>query len=311
MEARLKKTFICADVQEFSINADLAQSHVPKVGDVAIFEVVSLGKHLNIQGETGLLNKIMPGDRIMGAFGNRYATEQFEGYVPKQCQHDFHILGAGGTIGWVHSTHAKFSGNGPTRLRIIGYAVNGQNQLINTRQMRADKMIPFSGWSAAQTKVVLSVGSSMDSGKTTTAAYLVHGLVRQGKRVVFIKLTGTAYTKDCDLSYDLGACQSLDFSQFGFPSTYMCDQPDLLNLYESLLHQALKTKPDYVILEIADGILQRETKILLQNPSFMKTVHNVVFRPATVSPPCLGCNRSGNGVLRRLPCVASLQPAPC
>lgn len=277
MTSRLKKTFICADVQDFSIDTNLPQFYIPSVGDVAVFEVLSLGKHLTIQGDTGSLNKLMPGDRIMGAFGHRYATEQFEGYVPEQCQQEFHILGAGGTVGWVHSTHAKFSGGGPTRLRIIGYAVNDQNQIINTKQMQAHRMSSFSGRSAAQTKVVLSIGSSMDSGKTTTAAHLVHGLVRKGKRVVFIKLTGTVFTKDCDLSYDLGACQSLDFSQFGFPSTYMCSETELLDLYESLLNKALTTNPDFVILEIADGIFQRETKMLLQNRAFMRTVYNVIF----------------------------------
>lgn len=277
MAARIKKTFICADVQDFTLDQARTQYYVPQVGDVAVFEIVGLGKHLNVQGETGTLNKLMLGDRIMAAFGHRYATEQFEGYVPEQCQQEFHILGAGGTVGWVHSTHAKFSGGGPTRLRIVGYAADANGRVINTRKMKAAGLFPFSGRAAAQTKVVLSIGSSMDSGKTTTAAYLVHGLVRKGKRVVFIKLTGTVYTKDCDLNYDLGACQSLDFGRFGFPSTYMCSETELLSLYESLLHQALETEPDYVVMEIADGIYQRETKMLLQNAAFMRTVHDVIF----------------------------------
>ncbi len=277
MKSRIKKTFICADVQNYEIDRNRAQFHVPKVGDVAIFEILSLGKHLTIQGYTGMLNKLMVGDLIMAAFGNRYATEQFEGYVPEQCQQEFHILGAGGTVGWVHSTHAKFSGGGPTRLRIVGYAVDADGQLINTKKMKADTMLPFSGHAASLTKVVLSIGSSMDSGKTTTAAHLVHGLVKKGRKVVFIKLTGTVYTKDRDLSYDLGACQALDFSHFGLPSTYMCSETELLSLYESLLHQALETKPDYVVMEIADGIYQRETKMLLQNATFMQTVHEVIF----------------------------------
>ncbi len=277
MEPRLKKTFICADVADFSLDKQRTQFYVPQVGDVAVFDVLSLGKHLTIQGETGMMNKIMPGDRIMAAFGHRYATEQFEGYVPEQCQQEFHILGAGGTVGWVHSTHAKFSGGGPTRLRIVGYAIDDTGQVINTKKLKADKLFGFSGLSASFTKVVLSIGSSMDSGKTTTAAHLVHGLARKGKRVVFIKLTGTVFTKDRDLAYDLGAAQSLDFSQFGFPSTYMCTENELLSLYESLLHQALESDPDYVVMEIADGIYQRETKMLLQNARFMQTVHEVIF----------------------------------
>lgn len=277
MKTRLKKTFICADVQNYQLDQLRPQYYVPQVGDVAVFEILSLGKHLTVQGETGTIVKIMVGDQIMAAFGNRYATEQFEGYVPAQCQQEFHILGAGGTVGWVHSTHAKFSGGGPTRLRIVGYATDDNGQIINTKKMKQADIIPFTGTSAALTKVILSVGSSMDSGKTTTAANLVHGLVAKDKRVVFVKLTGTVFTKDRDLSYDFGATDVFDFSNLGFPSTYLCSEAELLDLYESLLHKALESEPDYVVMEIADGIYQRETRMLLNNADFMRTVYDVIF----------------------------------
>lgn len=277
METRVKKTRICADVNSYTLDTALIKSHIPQVGDVAIFEVLSLGKHLTIQADSKRIIKIMPGDQIMAAFGNRYATEQFEGYVPEECQTEFHILGAGGTVGWVHSTHARFIGGGPTRLRIIGYATDARGSVINTKKQKQADMLSFSGLAAAETKIILSVGSSMDSGKTTTAAYLVHGLVRQGRRVVFIKLTGTVFTKDCDLNYDLGADQALDFGTMGFPSTFLCNQGELLDLYETLVHRALDSEPDYVVIEIADGIYQRETKMLLTDPQFMQTVHKVIF----------------------------------
>lgn len=277
MNTRMKKTLICGGVTSYTLDTELPQYHIPQVGDVAVFEVLSLGKHLTVQADSRLIVKIMPGDQIMAAFGHRYATEQFEGYVPEQCQPEFHILGAGGTVGWVHSTHAKFSGGGPTRLKIIGYATNERGEIINTRKMNKSRMVPFTGAAASQTRVVLSVGSSMDSGKTTSAAYLVHGLARKGRRVTFIKLTGTVFTKDCDLAYDLGAHQALDFSDFGFPSTFMCTESELLDLYESLLNRALESEPDYVVMEIADGIYQRETKMLLNNARFMSTVQEVMF----------------------------------
>lgn len=276
MEARIKKTFICRNVQDYRIDAVLAENHLPQVGDVAVFEVISIGKHQTIQDEKEKLAKIMPGDHIMAAFGHRYATEQFEGYVPKECRRDFHILGAGGTVGIVESVHAKFSG-GPTKLQIVGYVTNRRNEIINTKALEADRMLTFTGRAAAATKVILSIGSSMDSGKTTTAAHLVHGLARQGKKVVFIKLTGTVYTKDRDLSYDLGAVNTLDFSEYGFPSTYLCEEEELLNLYESLVTNALDQDPDYVIMEIADGLYQRETQMLLLNQRFMETIHEVIF----------------------------------
>jgi len=277
MKNRIKKTFICSNVENFQIDQARTQYYVPQVGDVAIFEITKIGKHTRMQAEDKRNITIMPGDLIMGAFGTRYATGQFEGYVPDTVQQEFHILGGGGTIGQVHSAHAKFRGSGPTCLRIVGYATDETGGVINTKKIKQDELHPFSGAKASFTKVILSVGSSMDSGKTTTAAYLVHGLKKQGMQVGYIKLTGTVYTKDADLAYDLGADIATDFSHFGYPSTFLCNEQELLILYESLLRSTMKYQPDFVIIEIADGLIQRETKMLLTNHRFMNTVDEVIF----------------------------------
>ncbi len=274
---RIKKSFICADVNDYRIDETLASSYIPQVADVAIFEVLIIGKHTSIQSDTKRNVKLMPGDWIMATFGTRYATDQFEGYVPTTIQEEYHILGAGGTIGTVATVHERFSLIGPTILRLIGYAVNSTGSIINTKKLKADQLHEFSGANASRTKVVLSVGSSMNSGKSTTAAFFVHGLKKKGYKVAFIKLTGTVYTKDCDLAYDMGADVSIDFSDFGFPSTFMCDETELLNLYESLIRKVMPFSPDYVVVEIADGLYQRETKMLLTSTRFMTTVDRVVF----------------------------------
>ncbi|MEO0333019.1 MAG: hypothetical protein AAF223_15280 [Bacteroidota bacterium] len=277
MKTRIKKSFICSDVDSYQVDTVRPQYYVPRVGDVAIFEVLTIGKHTKMQSANRRNVSLMPGDQIMAAFGTRYATGQFEGYVPDTVQQEFHILGGGGTVGHVHSMHSKFHRIGPTCLRIVGYATNAAGEVINTKRLKAEQMHTFSGASASFTKVILSVGSSMDSGKTTSAAYLVHGLKKQGKKVAYIKLTGTVYTKDADLAYDLGADIATDFSYFGYPSTYLCSETELLNLYESLLRLTLDKQPDYVVIEIADGIIQRETKILMTNHRFMNTVDEVIF----------------------------------
>jgi hypothetical protein len=277
MQSHIKKTYICKDIFSPVINFNTDISYKPQVGDVGIFEVVKLGKHKNMQNDTKRNVMILPGDRIMAAFGTRYATAQFEGYVPEDCNRELHILGAGGTVGVIESMHERFSDIGPTSLKFIGTVNDKQGQVVNTKAMYYKQITPFSGAAASATKVILSVGSSMDSGKTTSAAYLVRGLRKSSCSVAFIKLTGTVYTKDCDLNYDLGANMTADFGDLGFPSTYMCDEPELLNLYESLLRKVLIVNPDYVVMEIADGLYQRETKLLLNNHRLIDTVHAVLF----------------------------------
>ncbi|MDX2048896.1 MAG: hypothetical protein SFU87_19055 [Chitinophagaceae bacterium] len=277
MEKRIKKSYICREVENYLIDESLSAIQIPKVGDIAVFEVTSIGKHSSIQSADKRNAGIYTGDLIMAAFGTRYATEQFEGYVPKEPLSEYHILGAGGTVGVIHSMHSKFSNIGPTRLKLIGYAVDRKGTILNTKWIKHKEILTYTGVMQSLTRIILSVGSSMDSGKTTTAAHLVRGLKKTGMKTGFIKLTGTVFTKDCDLNYDHGADVVTDFGSMGFPSTYMCELGELLNLYETLLSQINASELDYVVMEIADGIYQRETEMLLTHAKFMSGVDAVIF----------------------------------
>ena len=278
MKTRIKKSFACQGVKHYRICSDIFQlkTYIPKVGDVVLFEVIETGKHKSLQTTTRNVT-LMPGDKILGVFGTRYATNQFEGYVPEHPMEEYHMLGGGGVMGLLATSHSRFEEIGPTRLKLVGLALDPFNRIINTLQIFQNKLMPFSGKSASQTKIVLSLGSSMDSGKTTTAAFMLHGLKKRGNKVAYIKLTGTAYPKDKNLAFDMGADMAIDFSKYGFPSTYLADEIDLLSLHETLVNDTLSIKPDVVVIEIADGIFQRETKMLLQNFAFMNTVNEVVF----------------------------------
>lgn len=277
MDKRIKKTYICKDINDYIIDDSVSQNYQPEAGDVGVFEIIKIGKHKAIQSEIRRDTVIVPGDYIMAAFGNRYATEQFEGYVPKRCTGNLHILGAGGIIGYVHSMHYNYIDIGPTIIRMVGMVKEPFGKIINTKVLKHHKLASFTGESASTTKIILSLGSSMDSGKTTTSGYFISGLKKAGNKVAYLKLTGTAYTKDCDFNYDLGADITADFSDFGFPSTYLCNEPELFDLYESLLLKVIPFRPDYTLVEIADGLYQPETKMLLANYRFKEMVYGVLF----------------------------------
>ncbi|MFV8328206.1 hypothetical protein [Flavobacterium sp. ZS1P14] len=277
MKKRIKKTYICKDINDYTIDETVLTDYHPKVGDVGIFEIIKIGKHKAVEDEDKRNATIIPSDLMMAAFGNRYATAQFEGYVPDKCDEELHILGAGGIVGVVHSMHYNYIDIGPTTIRLVGLVKDNLGNVINTKGIQQSNMASYTGAGATATKVILSIGSSMDSGKTTSAAYMVNGLKNAGYKVAYIKLTGTAYTKDRDLNYDLGADITADFSDFGFPSTYLCEETELFDLYESLLQKVITIKPAYTVIEIADGLYQRETIMLLTDPKFKKTIHSVIF----------------------------------
>ncbi|TPN85430.1 hypothetical protein [Aquimarina algicola] len=273
----IKRTIICKDVNSNLINRRLKKTHIPRPGDVAIFKVKEIGKHTRVQCDNETNRYILPGDYIMAAFGNRYATGQIEGYIPTTLQKEYHILGQGGAIGVVKSMNARLLKVGPTILSLVGYVVDKNESIINTKEIYPGLETFNPIQENENTKVILSLGTSMDSGKTSSAGFIAKGLSRARKKVAYIKLTGTVYSKDRSFVKDHGAKISIDFSNYGFPSTYMCDTSELLDLYQTLLKDVKMINPDYIIVEIADGLLQRETHALIHDNGFMKGIYGILF----------------------------------
>lgn len=273
---KVKKSIITKRITEYKIDRKIKRTYMPKAGDVALFEVVRIGKHKALQSENGTNAYIFPGDRILATFGTRYASAQFEGYVPTEYQRRYQILGQGGVVGTLKSQHAKFDDIGATEVKLIGYAINDKGKVINTKY---HDVIPvmFQAKKQRDYQIYLSIGASMDSGKTTTAAYLSRGFMNKGKKVGFIKLTGTVYAKDCSFVRDCGARTAVDFSYCGYPSTYLCKTHEILTILETLFQRVERIKPDVVVIEIADGLLQRETKALIEDRSFMNLVDGIVL----------------------------------
>lgn len=271
---KLKRTIISKDITAYQLNTAIIHTHQMQAGDLAVFEIIELGKHENAQMADNRNRSIFPGDRIVAAFADRYATAQFEGYVPEKPMDEYHILGAGGVIGIMKSKNWSLKDIEPTTVKLIGYCCDNNGKVINTKFYQK-KRSTFRGETPG--KVILSIGSTMDSGKTTTAAFMARGLAKAGHKVAFIKLTGTCYTRDREFVFDCGAHIVTDFSEMGYPSTYMCSKEEILDVYQSLLDRLAPENPDYIVMEIADGLMQRETMFLLQDEAFMHTIHNVVF----------------------------------
>ena len=190
----------------------------PRIGDLVLAEVQDLGRHTRMEIRTGVTMDLFPGDHIVGAFGNRYATDQYEGYVPTRPVEACDLLSVGGVCGEVASKHASMVD--PTRLRIVGLVSDKDNRPINQRAfgLPSHAVGDRLGTSA---EVILVVGSSMNSGKTTTAGTLVRALSRANFSVAAAKITGTAAGKDGRFYEACGARPVLDFTSAGYPSTYM------------------------------------------------------------------------------------------
>lgn len=255
----------------------------PRVGQLLVAEVLQLGKHTKLESREATTAHIFPGDRIVGAFGNRYATDHFEGYVPDRPVDECDMLSVAGVCGVVVSRHADLGP--PTRLRVLGLVTDQEGRPLDQRAFGLRPTIADGARDAHSTgrgaagnaELIVVVGASMNSGKTTVAGTLVRALRQAGRRVAAAKLTGTAAGKDAGYYASCGADPVLDFTDAGYPSTYMLGLDELLTAHRTLLGHLRATGPDYVVFEIADGIFQRETRMLLESAAFRADVDHVFF----------------------------------
>lgn len=227
----------------------------PGIGDLLLCEVITPSLHGRVETVDGARAKLYPGDRIITALGNRYATSLIEG-VGEVAGSQIDLLSASGVSGRSLSLAEKSAP--ATRLRVLGQAFRGEHPM-NVR----DFARPRSTTRSKDPWWVVVVGSSMDSGKTTACASLIHGLADGGLRVGAAKLTGTASSRDVGSYRDAGADPVVDFLDSGWPSTAGCTPSELMSIVKDLRSRLAAAEVDVAVLEIADGLLQVETRQLL------------------------------------------------
>jgi hypothetical protein len=248
---------------------------VPHAGDIVLAAVGEIGQHPKLELTTGRRSSLFPGDEMLLAYGPRYAPDQFEAEVPPDLQ-PADLVAAGGLVGRALSKHDRMLE--PTRVVPIGLLTDADGVVTLDRcAPQGLTTPPLSRWEAAQPSVIAVLGTSMNSGKTTTVASIVRGLTAAGYHVAAGKVTGTGAGGDPHMYEDAGASRVLDFTDFGFPSTYLLDGATVTALFTSMVDELAADEPDVVVLEIADGLLQPETSNLIVDPWFSTVVDKVVF----------------------------------
>jgi hypothetical protein len=269
MKSMLRIPYALRRVPEAKISCLLRYLPSPRPGDIVLTRLEKIGRNSRLELASGRTCNLHEGDLLAVTFGNRYASQQFEGYA-RSAEECCDLLSMGGVCGLVTSKHAGIAE--PSKLRQLGALGDAQGRALHLRDFALPPPLDY-----RRPFIVVVVGSAMDTGKTHTATSLIVGLRRQDRRVAAIKLTGTAAGRDLWKVMDTGACAALDFVDGGYPSTYLCPLEELLDLHQTLVSHAVSKGADWVVIEIADGLLQRETAGLLQSAAFKDTVDAWVF----------------------------------
>ena len=266
---RTKRAFTTRRVDFDTVKTLVCDTRAPKAGDLVLARVSGLGLHKRIELVDGRRAILHVGDEVVLPFGNRYAPDQFEAYVPDSLE-PCHMVAAGGIAARAASWHAGVSG--PTSIEPVGLLASADGTPVNVGDFAlADAPAPMP-------ELVFAVfGTSMNAGKTTAAAGLVKSFADAGYRVGAAKITGTGAGGDLWQMRDAGAPEAIDFTDAGYAATFGVPVGDLLDGARLLLRTLGRRGCRVAVLEIADGLYQCETAGLAAAPGLRALLDGVMF----------------------------------
>jgi len=246
----------------------------PETGDVVYGRIKHIGQHSSLENRSGRIHAIHGGTTGIFVYGNRYAPDYYEAFVPEAASNSVDLIARSGIIGSVSTKNARIKD--PTTIEILGYVCTEEGQQLNTIKFplitakQNQKKYPRS-------RMILVCGTTMNSGKSAAAAACCWVLSNLGYKVKGAKITGTASLKDILHMNDAGAQSFSDFSFLGYPSTYLLEEKELLHVFDTLDLKYANNPANYWVVELADGINQRETALLLQSENVKQRIHRLVF----------------------------------
>ena len=248
----------------------LLKSACPVAGDLVLARVARLGQHEHIERADGRRARMWEGDEIIVAYGNRYAPDQFEAYVPDDLG-PCHLVAGGGVAARVVAQHGAMKL--ATQIVPLGLLADIAGDPLNL----ADWALPPVRLTRPKPRVLAVLGSSMNAGKTTTAAAMIRGWAQTGHAVGAAKVTGTGAGGDRWAMVDAGARIVLDFTDAGYPSTFGLSPQRIAKLLDLLVGHLAGANVETVVVELADGLLQDDTSALVESETFRRLVEGIVF----------------------------------
>lgn len=272
--SRLARSKVGYTARRLDVNQPFTLVNRPRVrprhGDLVVATVTEVGRYGWLMTAAGRSATLYIGDELVLACGARYAPDEFEAELPDNLEL-CDLASRGGLMGVVRSRHA--AAPEPTRLRPLGLLGDSNERIINL----SDLALPDPPFPVRRPPTFIVFGTAMNSGKTTTAACLGRGLTQAGLRVGAAKVTGTGNSNDPWMYRDAGVAEVLDFIDAGLAGTFRIPVARLLRCIAFLRAHLIARGVDAVILEVADGLLHRETAKLFRHSLMRQLADAVLF----------------------------------
>lgn len=262
-----------------SVTKNLELKHEEKLTDqlscemgtvlaVQVLEDKSLYNELELP--SGRMSKLKKGDILAVALGNRMALMGFVGHLPKSLKVNdiIHLLNFGGVAGVCTSANVKEVGE-PLRVRVLG-GIQRKGKLLNIGDAALFK--PVSSMKST-VPLIITTGTSMDSGKTTVAIEIVKTLTRMGMKLAGAKLTGVAALRDLYKMEDYGIYNGVSFVDCGVTSTANMPDDEMTAVAKGAIEHLSKSDPDAIMIEFGDGLMGKYgVHAILEDAEIQKNV---------------------------------------
>ncbi|MAI62601.1 MAG: hypothetical protein CBB87_09010 [Micavibrio sp. TMED27] len=219
---------------------------------------------------SGRMSKLKKGDIIAVALGQRMALQGFVGHLPKKLKTDdvIHLLNFGGVAGVCTSANVQEVGE-PLRVRVLGGIIR-DGKLLNIGQK--SKFEPLENMTN-KVPLIITTGTSMDSGKTTVATEIIKTLTRMGMKLAGAKLTGVGAQRDLFKMEDYGIYDRVSFVDCGVTSTANMPADQMVAVAKGALEHLSKSNPDAIMVEFGDGLMGRYgVNAILEDPQIQANV---------------------------------------
>ena len=239
----------CSDLWSEPFDTRLLQRSDWATGDFVVGRVVGERNRLyECETKTGRMADLVRGDLLVGALGKRAAT--LEGVGDWRATTDdlqLDALTSAGLLGRATSISPMLPEL--MRLEYLGH-VTRQGAKLNM----ADFVTP-SPARPLEIPVILVIGTSMSSGKTTSAQIIIRALKYLGLDVVAAKLSGAARYRDILKFRDAGARCVVDFVDAGLPST-VCSEARFREAFEFMSSRIAACEAQVLVAEAGASPLE-------------------------------------------------------
>jgi hypothetical protein len=244
----------------------------PECGDLVLVRVKNVSnKYSSVEITGGQEVSVKEDQYLVGVLGARRALIGYSGEVPKQLEPGMvlYLLNKGGVIGECTGFHRDLEW--PTEVEYLG-TLHQHGEPLNL----GDSGLPLIDEPLPETPLVLVAGTCMDAGKTSVCKQLLKLFSEKNFSVNAGKVSGVACQRDLLAMKAHGACETLSFLDFGLPSTAHLES--LVPLARSMIHYLSRSSPDFVLLELGDGVLGGyRVSSLLEDPNLMSRCVSMIL----------------------------------